>query len=174
MEIQLTEELSNEMYKHFSVYNDLIIKINELAYFKIYDYYHKYLIGGNYLIKPMSSTKFFKKMVMGSASVVVLDEPYHIVTSYSNTIFFDKKYMSKLYVHLENSDIDLFYTAIGCPNIKWSEQSKKVKDLLNLFQNYLTTPYKVDLETIKLFEIIKEANFNRINALHNCGVVYDL
>lgn len=174
MEIQLTEELSTEMYKHFSSYHDIIIKVNEVAYSRIHQYYNTYVLAKKYWLKPMSEEKFFRKMAKGSDYIRAMKDGYLIITaSNPRTVTIDTKSHLKRGVSFESSDVDLFYASIDCPILGWATEPEKVKKIVNLMDNYLSVPYKVDSEIIELYEKIKEKNFNRISVLKRCGVDYD-
>lgn len=175
MEIQLTEELSTEIYKHFNAYQELIYKINELAYSRIHQYYQTYVLSRKYWFKPMKENKFFRKMAKGSDYIRVMTKPYTIVTAGNpSTVTIDSKGLMDYGVFLESSDIDLFYASIDCPVISWATEPERVKKILNLMDNYLSVPYKVDSEIIELYEKVKEKNYKRISVLNRCGVQYDL
>lgn len=175
MEIQLTEELSTEMYKHFSAYHEIISTLNDVAYSRIHEYYQTYVLARKYWFKPMNEDKFFRKMAKGSDYIRVMKSPYRIVTAGNpRTVTINSKGLLDYGVYLESCDIDLFYASIDCPIISWASEPERVKKILNLMDNYLSVPYKVDYEIIELYEKIKEKNFNRISVLKRCGVDYDL
>lgn len=176
MEIQLTEEISTDMYKHFSAYHEIIIKINELAYSRLNQYYEQYLKAKQYWFRPMSEKKFFSKIAAGSGYLTVLKKHSYPVVTCNNprTTTINQKAHLNDGVHIESVDVDLLYATIDCPILNWATEPQKVKDILNLMDNYLTVPYKVDSNIIQLYEKVKEKNFSRVSVLKRCGVEYDL